>query len=190
MYFFLCWSFGLEYLPSGRSFQASESIREGRELCVHTFVWAFRLSPLRAVTLGREDFIAHCIGHSCWSDQPWPLQPFFQNCFSLLLCTNTPSMAFPLEAESPRAEHPEGKSKELFLLATSLQQMDKSSPDQQHGPAMQDGACLPPHSPDSFARRMNSLPSSSCRGNQTLRSHLLDELSQCSHRSLDHFYPW
>lgn len=64
----------------------------------------------------------------------------------------------PLEAESPRAEHPADKAKELLLLAPSLQQVEKSSPDQQHGPGMRDGACLPSHDPASPARRMRSEP--------------------------------
>lgn len=39
MYFFLCWSFGLEYIPSGILFQASESIQEGRNVHVHTYLY-------------------------------------------------------------------------------------------------------------------------------------------------------
>lgn len=35
-----------------------------------------------------------------------------------------------------------------------------------------------------------NLPSSSCRGNSTLGSHLSDQLSKCCPRSPDRFYPW
>jgi len=72
MYFFLCWSFGLEYIPSGRPFQASQSTQEGRDLRVHTFVQAFKLSPVGVGTLGRENFTVHCMGYLCGSEQSWP----------------------------------------------------------------------------------------------------------------------
>lgn len=75
MYFFLWWSFGLEYIPSGMPFQASESTQESRDLSVCTFVGAFQLSPVGAVTLGREHVTVHCIGHWCWSDYLGPSSP-------------------------------------------------------------------------------------------------------------------
>lgn len=48
---------------------------EQRPLCTHTFVGAFQLSPVGAVTLGREHITVHCIGHSCWSDYLGPSSP-------------------------------------------------------------------------------------------------------------------
>lgn len=113
----------------------SLSRRAETSMCTHTCM-GFPSVSCGSCDTDRDHIPVHCIGHSYRSDRPWPLQPFSQACVSVLLCTNTSTVAFPLEAESPRAEHPADEAKELPSLAPSLQQMDKPSPDQQHGPGM------------------------------------------------------